>query len=112
MKNRGRGVPLQSRWFSDPVPDAHGIVRRLERLGCEGPPSGNISNVSLVYQRKYLPGKNQQASPPRRPGQGRRNFAMNVPASRLTEKMTLTLAASLLAATVLPAPAPAAQAPP
>jgi hypothetical protein len=37
---------------------------------------------------------------------------MNVPASRLTEKMALTLAASLLVAAVLLAPVAAAQAPP
>src|SRR5712664_3733623 len=86
------------------------IIRRLNGPDCEGPPSGNISKDSLVYQRKYLPGTHLQASLPRRPGQGRRNYAMNVPASRLTEKMALTLATSLLAAAVLLAPVAAAQA--
>src|SRR4029077_2257049 len=57
-------------------------------------------------------GSTLQALPPRRPGQGRRNFAMNVPAVRLTEKMALTLAASLLAAAALLPPVAAAQASP
>ena len=52
-------VILRSHFCSlgGPVPDAHRVLRRLERPDCEAPPSGNISKDSLVYQGKYLPGR-------------------------------------------------------
>ena len=36
VKGGRRGCPA-SRWFSDPVPGAHRILRRLARPGCDGP---------------------------------------------------------------------------
>src|SRR5260370_42565309 len=108
MQNRGRGVTLQKPCLVTRSQTRTESCDAWNALSAKAP-SGNISKDSLVYQRKYLPGMLLQASPPRRPGQGRRNFAMNVPASRFTEKMAVTLALSLLVAAALSAPLAAAQ---
>src|SRR6266404_4694285 len=111
MKNRGRGVPVQKHWFSDPLPS-------LRERNHTTPGTAWLRRATFGKHFQRLARISTQVPAGKAPASlasskarsGKEKLAMNVPASRLTEKMALTLAASLLVAAALFAPVAAAQA--